>query len=78
MRSVRRRFWVESATGAMASFLVMITLVAEDWIEVVFGTHPDQSSGSLERLVALTFAMIALVAALAARAEWVRWRPTTV
>lgn len=76
MRPVRRRFWVQTAAGAAAAFLTLLTLVVKDWVEVVFGIDPDLGSGSLEWFLALTFAVITLACAVVARAEWARRRLT--
>ena len=73
--SVRRRFWAESVSSAMAAVLALVTVVWPDWIEVVTGSSPDGGSGALERAVVSGLAAVAIVLATAARAEWRRAAP---
>ena len=38
---LRHRFWLESISGSVTGIIAIITLLWHDWIEAVFGTHPD-------------------------------------
>ena len=69
---VRRRFWVEIVAFAIAVTLAIMTLVWREWIEIIFGVDPDQGSGSLEVVITLVAAAVALLVALVARSEWRR------
>jgi hypothetical protein len=71
-RQVRRRFWVEIALAAISLLLLAMTLVSEEWIELIFGVSPDAGSGALEwSLTGLTFALT-VVFLILARFEWRR------
>jgi hypothetical protein len=70
--SVRRRFWAESVTAAMAAVLALVTVVWPDWIEIVTDSAPDGGSGALERAVVAGLAAAAILLAAVARAEWRR------
>jgi hypothetical protein len=68
----RRRFWVQAGLAALASVLILLTLLWRDWIEVVFGIDPDHGDGSVEWLIVATLLAIAAALAVAARLEWRR------
>jgi len=70
---MRRRFWFETTTAALAGVLALITVFWRDWIEIT-GWDPDRHSGALEWWVVAVLAAIALGSALLARGEW-RSRP---
>jgi hypothetical protein len=71
-RQPRHRFWFEMALGIVSAALLVVTLVWNDWIELVFKVDPDASSGALEWLiVGLSFALTVTCFALAQR-EWRR------
>ena len=72
---VRRRFWAESVTAAIAAVLALVTVIWPDWIEIVTGSSPDGGSGALERAVVAGLAAAAMLLAAAARAEWRRAAP---
>jgi hypothetical protein len=67
---IRRRFWPESATAAIAAGLAVLTAVWPDWIEHLTGQDPDNGNGSLEWYLTAGFAVTAVIFAIAARAEW--------
>jgi hypothetical protein len=46
-------FWIEAILAAANALLLVLTLVWEDWIEIVFGIDPDNHSGSLEWLIVI-------------------------
>jgi hypothetical protein len=66
---LRVRFWVEAVLAVIATILFALTLVAHDWIELVFGADPDGGDGSLESIVLGAFLAAALVFAALARVE---------
>jgi len=69
---VRARFWIEVVCGTAGLFLLALTLVSHEWIELIFGVDPDGGSGAVE--VALPLALLAIVAASSRMAihEWRR------
>jgi len=68
--TVRHRFWTELALGIASAVATIVTLVAKDWIEIVFRVDPDQHNGSLEWLIVLAFAASTLLLLAAAVREW--------
>ena len=77
MHRARRGPLLLSAAAALTSVLTVVTLAVPDWIEVLTGSDPDGGDGSLEWLVVL--ALAALAVGLWAGA-WRLWRlsPTSV
>lgn len=68
----RKPFWIEAAFACLWASLALVTLVGGDWIELVFGVHPDNGSGALEWGVVAVFSCASIVSALLARREWRR------
>jgi hypothetical protein len=69
-RHIRRRFWGEAALGAASAVLLVLTLIWNDWIELVFRISPDEGNGAVEWLV-VAFAFGVLMTSMAlARYEW--------
>ncbi len=69
-KSLPTRFWAEVAVAVASTALLVVTLVWNDWIEIVFGVDPDSNSGALEWfIVAVAFVVAAGFFALA-RTEW--------
>jgi hypothetical protein len=68
----RRRFWIETGLGVLSGSAVILTLAVPDWIEVVFGVDPDQSSGALEWGIVVAFLVATLAFGFVARREWRR------
>ncbi len=68
----RQRFWVETGTALVSGFLVLLTLIWHNWIEIVFKVDPDLSSGLLEWLIVAACLAIMLASAGLARREWYR------
>ncbi len=66
---VRRRFWVETVLAGVTGLLALLTLLWKDWIEIIFGFDPDNSSGALEWLIVGVFLMATIVFSILARSE---------
>ena len=69
---VRTRFWLEAILAALSTGLFILTLLSRNWIEIVFGVDPDESSGSLEWLIVAALLVASIVFVAMARAEWRR------
>ena len=69
---LRLRFWLEAATAAVTGILFVVTLLWENWIELVFGVEPDAGSGALEWLIVAVLLAATLALAGLARREWRR------
>ena len=66
----RTRLRVDAVLASLSAFLLVLTLVVPDWIEVVFRVDPDGGSGELEWLIAGACALGTVGFGLAARREW--------
>jgi hypothetical protein len=66
------RYYVELILGAASLLLLAVTLVWNDWIELVFKVDPDAGDGSAEKLVCAVLLAVAVASAWLARAEWRR------
>jgi hypothetical protein len=70
------RAWFATTLSLASVALLVLTAVVPNWIEVLFGVSPDSGSGSLELLVTLGLAGLAVSSAAAAVLEWRRLRAT--
>lgn len=70
MPHLTRRFWIEAVTGGVCLLLLLVTLFWHDWIELVFGTEPDQGSGALEWTLVLLVACVGVICSALAGLEW--------
>jgi len=68
------RFWLETGVAIATGILLVITLVRRDWIEVVFGIDPDNSSGTLEWLIIAALLVVTITLFTLASYEWRRTR----
>ena len=75
MRTLRRRFWVETVVGAVGLVLGVLTVAVPDWIERISGAEPDAGSGAAEWALAAALLAFAVLAGLLARAELMHARP---
>lgn len=66
-----------SRGSALTAALLVLTLIARDWIELVFGVDPDHGDGSLEVALVVMAAIATCVLALLARRDWRRAQPAT-
>ena len=71
-RHVTSLFWIEATLAAASALLLALTLVWEDWIEIIIGVEPDNRSGSLEWLIVIACLGTAVVFSVLARQEWRR------
>jgi hypothetical protein len=65
-------FWIEAILAGASVLFLILTLLWEDWIEIVFGVSPDGGSGSLEWTIVIVCVLSAAVFAALARNEWRR------
>jgi len=70
MSRTKRRFQIEVALAALSAFLLAITLIWKDWIEIVFGIDPDRGSGELEWVIVALCTLASLAFVALARANW--------
>jgi hypothetical protein len=71
-RTVRIRFWLEAALGLLTAGLFVLTLIAREWIELLFGVDPDGGDGSLEAAIVAVLLVATVAFAWLARVEWRR------
>jgi hypothetical protein len=74
MEKARKRLRFEIGLAIISGLLFLITLVSNEWIEIVFGVDPDGGDGSLEWLITLSTAIIAIIAIILVRSDWRRLR----
>lgn len=72
--AMRLRFWLKVSMATITSFLLVLTLVWEDWIEEVFRVSPDAGNGSWERWIVGTLCVVTIGLFVMARYEWRRTR----
>ena len=70
MNALRRRFWLETVMAIVTGIVFVITLVRNDWIEVVFGVDPDSNNGSLERFIVVALLVVTITLFALASYEW--------
>jgi hypothetical protein len=71
-RELRARFRVEVGMLAATVALLIVTLIWQDWIEIVFGVDPDARSGSLEQFIVAACGATALLLLILSSREWGR------
>jgi hypothetical protein len=67
-------FYVELLLSVAALVLALVTLVWNDWIELVFKVDPDAGNGSLEKAIVGVLVAAAVICGWLARTEWRRMR----
>ncbi len=72
MKNVRARFWVTAVLAAVSVVLSAVTLLAPDWIEMVFRFDPDHGNGAAEWMVVAGLVLMAATASALSLAEWRR------
>jgi hypothetical protein len=69
---LRRRFWVETILALVSAFFLLLTVLWQDWIEIVFGVDPDHYSGTLERAIVVVLIAVTVASIALAGREWRR------
>jgi len=69
-KHLRRRFWIEAALAGITGCLFVLTLLFQEWIEVVFGVEPDGGSGTIEWLASCGFLLVTIATIIVARVEY--------
>ena len=72
--ALRWRFWLETVLAIVTSILFVITLVRNDWIEIVFGVDPDINNGTFEWLFVGALVLVTITLFILASYEWRRAR----
>lgn len=67
---LRRRFWVDVILAAVSIALLALTVVWDEWIELMFHVDPDAGSGALEWAIVGVTLMLTLAFSTLARLEW--------
>ena len=76
--ALRHWFYVEVILSVSALVLAVVTLLWNDWIEIVFKIDPDSGNGSLERGIVAALVVAAIACAWLARTEWRRARTPAI
>jgi hypothetical protein len=71
-QQLRRRFWIEIAIAAASLGLLVLTMLWEEWIELLFGVSPDGGSGELEWAITSVVVVLTVASLVLARLEWRR------
>ena len=66
------RFYLESALALGGLALTIVTLIWNEWIELVFHVDPDAGNGSAETVACFALLAVAAVSSWLARTEWRR------
>jgi hypothetical protein len=72
--ALRPQFYAELVLGAATLIVFGVTLVWNDWIEIVFKVDPDSGNGSLEFAICTVLLAATVSSWWLARAEWRRAR----
>lgn len=75
---LRRRFWVETVMALVSGILCLLTVLRNNWVEIVFNVDPDQHSGSLEWLIVVVSLAVTVTLMVLARHEWRRRLAVTI
>jgi hypothetical protein len=73
-KTLRLRFWFELCMATLTTGLLVLTLVQQDWIEVIFSVDPDNHSGSLEWLIVGVLLVVTIGLFTLAGYEWRKTR----
>ena len=72
--ALRRRFWLETGIAIITGILFVITLIRNDWIEIVFRVDPDNNNGTFEWLIVGALLLVTITLFILASYEWRRAR----
>ena len=72
--ALRRRFWLETGIAIITGVLFAITLIRNDWIEIVFRVDPDNNNGTFEWLIVGALLLVTITLFILASYEWRRAR----
>jgi hypothetical protein len=72
--ALRRRFWLETGIAIITGVLFAITLIRNDWIEIVFRVDPDNNNGTFEWLIVGALLLVTITLFILASYEWRRTR----
>ena len=72
--ALRRRFWLETGIAIITGILFVITLIRNDWIEIVFRIDPDNNNGTFEWLIVGALLLVTITLFILASYEWRRAR----
>ena len=72
--ALRRRFWLETGIAIITGVLFVITLIRNDWIEIVFRIDPDNNNGTFEWLIVGALLLVTITLFILASYEWRRAR----
>jgi hypothetical protein len=72
--ALRRRFWLETGIAIITGVLFVITLIRNDWIEIVFRVDPDNNNGTFEWLIVGALLLVTITLFILASYEWRRTR----
>jgi hypothetical protein len=72
--ALRMRFWLETVMAIITGALFVITLIRNDWIEIVFHVDPDNNNGTFEWLIVGALLLVTITLFILASYEWRRAR----
>jgi hypothetical protein len=72
--ALRRRFWLETGIAIITGILFVITLIRNNWIEIVFRVDPDNNNGTFEWLIVGALLLVTITLFILASYEWRRAR----
>ena len=72
--ALRRRFWLETGITIITGILFVITLIRNNWIEIVLRVDPDNNNGTFEWLIVGALLLVTITLFILASYEWRRAR----
>ena len=69
-KKLRMQAKIETGIAILAGALFLLTLITREWIEALTGWDPDHGNGSLEWLIVIVLAVIAIALGMRARSDW--------